>query len=256
MLNPNHKFYRWGPIDACPLFMYFCIEPAFAPLKQLFGVTYSESLIYFMDGKVMWLLDEEQLKTESTKFVESVILNEKKCTEYLEEWKNRTLKLQDIFNTLDSTDLSSIDKAKLLEVFKEFAERYYAWFTVTISHELVTASLEQRISTRLKTYFGSNQIEQFQEAFSIVTAPDLLTFYRKEQLDLMYIAKLPISEQEQALEIHQKAYFWMYNSYAQAKVLDIKYFKDELESLIKNDFQKELHETETYEQTIQTQKKN
>src|SRR3989338_9476650 len=97
MLNPQHKLYRWGPISACPLFMYYAIETAFDPLKKLFGITYTESLIIFKDKKVTWLLDDKELGKQSQQFVNKVILNNNKSKKYFSLWDKRTEKILKLF---------------------------------------------------------------------------------------------------------------------------------------------------------------
>src|SRR2546426_347393 len=118
MLNPKHKLYRWGPISACPLFMYFAIKPAFAPLKKLFGLTYTESVIIFLDGKVTWLLDNKALGKESKKFVSAVILNHSKNKKYYNLWEKRTQSLLAYFNQIDTYDLSSLTNKELVSIYK------------------------------------------------------------------------------------------------------------------------------------------
>ena len=255
MLNPKHKLYKWGPISACPLFMYFAIETAFAPLKKLFGITYTESLIIFKDEKVTWFLDDKALNQQSIVFVKNVLLNKQKNKKYFSLWNNRTIELTKLFNKLDRLNLSSLSNKVLVAEYKEFSQAYYDWFIITISIELGSSSLEPLLGSRLKKYFSPTQEKEYQQAFSVVTAPLSLTFYRQEQRDLLKILSLPKKRWEDSLKSHQEKYFWIFNSYAEGKVLPINYFRQELEKFTKENYEKILHEIENYVENIKIQKK-
>src|SRR3990172_6858027 len=110
MLDSNRKLYRWGPISACPLFMYFTIETAFAPLKKLFGITYTESLIIFKDKKVTWFLDDRQLGKQSQHFVNKVILDSSKSKKYFGFWDQRTKEMFGLFSHLEKQSFSLLPK--------------------------------------------------------------------------------------------------------------------------------------------------
>ncbi|OGG02264.1 hypothetical protein A2W14_00865 [Candidatus Gottesmanbacteria bacterium RBG_16_37_8] len=254
MLNPQNKLYRWGPISACPLFMYFAIETAFAPLKKLFGITYTESLIIFKDNKVTWLLDDKDLGKQSQKFVDNVILNKIKSKKYFNLWNYRTKKLNGILNHLDKIKLKSLTNINLINELKKFSRFYNDWFIVTISLELAASSLEPLLGNKLRKYYKDTEEKIYQKAFSILTAPNTLTFYRREQKDLLKILTLPKSSRNKALDKHQKKYYWILNSYAEGKILSKKYFLDELNKIVEENYRKLLSEIDEYPNKISLEK--
>ncbi len=256
MLDPGHKLYRWGPISACPFFMYYAIEAAFAPLKKLFGITYTESLIIFKDNKVTWLLDDTELGRQSKKFVDDVILNDAKSKKYFSLWNKRTEKLTKSFDKLNNLRFTTISDNVLVSTFKKFSKVYYNWFIVTISIELVASNLEPRLGERVKKCFSDSDKAGFQKAFSTLTAPLTLTFYRQEQKDLLTILTLPEEKREKALSFHQKKYYWILNSYAEAKILDREYFKKELGKYKKGQYIKILDEINRYPSYIRKEKRS
>lgn len=255
MLDPRHKLYRWGPISACPLFMYFAIETAFAPLKKFFGITYTESLIIFKDNKVTWLLDDKELGKQSEKFVNDVILNDTKSKKYFSLWNTRTKELSKSFVELSSLRFTTVADKVLVSGFEEFSRIYYNWFIITISIELVASNLEPLLGAQIKQYFNDSNKVGFQKAFSTLTAPLALTFYRQEQKDLLTILTLPKEKRDQALTSHQKKYYWILNSYAQAKELDRDYFKNELKKYEKDHYKKILDEIKKYPAFIRKNKR-
>ena len=134
--------------------MYFAIKPAFAPLKKLFGITYTESVIIFDDGKVTWLLDDKELGKESKEFVDAVILNPQKNKQYYSLWEQRTKQLLSLFDRLDKQRLHDLSDKQLITVYKQFSVSYFDWFIITISLELAASSLEPLLGVRLKKYFA------------------------------------------------------------------------------------------------------
>lgn len=250
MLDPNRKLYRWGPISACPFFLHYAIEPAFAPLKNLFGITYSESLIIFKQGKVEWFLDDKDLARESKKFSHTVIMHPEVGKKFNRLWDEKTNKLITQFSALDVTNFSTISDKKLIQLFQQFSKTYYDWFTVTISLELASSSIEPLLGEHLKMYFPKNKEVQYQKAFSVLTAPQELTFYRREQRDILHILQLPKTKRAQALQLHQKKYYWILNSYAQGKPLLVSYFQKELGKFSNTDWQATLKEIDAYSSKI------
>lgn len=252
MLNPERSLYKWGPIRALPLFLYYSIESAFKPLNKLFGITYSESFIYFKDGKATWVLDEKNLLDQSDKFVKKNILPKNKFKNYISIWNKRTYSLLQEVNKFQ-INLSSLSTKRLENEFKKFSKLYYDWFAVTISHELITASLEARLKEELKMYICNQN--DLNEAFGVLTAPYNISFYRREQKDLIEIL-IRKQNKKKALEKHQEKYFWIYNSYARAKIVGVDYFKSEVEKLKEINYKKELKEINNYSKNIFGKKKN
>lgn len=252
MLDPKNKLYRWGPISGCPLFMYFTIEPAFAPLKDVLGICYPESVIIFHEKKVLWVLDENETLKHSKKFAARNVLNNGP-QHYFRLWKDRTNKLHESFRKLEKLDFSKLSYVNLANFYRDFAKIYYDWWTVTISLELVTITLEPLLGEKLKGYFKNKQSD-FTRAFSILTSPLVLTFYRKQQKDLLNVLTSPRGKQEQALKLHQKNFYWIYNSYLEGKVLDLNFFKSELEKLKETNYKKTLKEIEEYPVFIKSEK--
>ena len=246
MLNPQHKLYRWGPIGACPLFMYFTIETAFAPLKKLFGISYTQSLIIFKDKKVTWFLDDKELSKQSKQFVEQVILQPKNSNKYFNLWDLRSEKLTKLFSRLDRIDFTSLTDKLLSAEYKKFTKTYNDWFIITISIELAASYLEPLLGERLRKYFPEQDQTEYQKAFSTLSAPGKFTFYRQEQRDLLRILTLPKQKQEKALQKHQEKYYWILNSYSEGKVLSVDYFKAELKKQAAGNFRKVLNEIESY----------
>lgn len=254
MLNPKRKLFRWGPISGCPFFMHFTVFTSFAPMKKLFGICYPETYVIYEDKKVTWLLDEEDFVKHSRQFVESIILSPEDQTNYFKFWEQKTKSLTDAVAKLTNQDFSSLSDKELAHSFQKLSIAYSNWWAVTMTVELVTTSVEPMLGEKLKVYYPQEHPKEYNEAFSILTAPRILTFYRQEQKDLLGILASSKGEKDKKLKEHQKKYYWIYNSYLLTKVLDVNYFKKELGKLEKSDWKNILREIENYTLTIDRNK--
>ena len=246
MLDPKRKLFRWGPISAYQLFMDFTVSTSFAPMKQLLGICYPETIIIYADHKVTWLSDEGELVRQSEVFLKRHILKSQKRQDYLKLWRQRTSNLRSLFVEIDKTNLRELGFRQLHQHFKKFATVYADWWTLTMSVELVTTAAEPLLGEKLKRYYPNEKPHRYNQAFATLTSPLTLTFYRQEQLDLLHILNLSKDQQRAALAVHQKRFYWIYNSYLEAKVLPVTYFQEELEKLAGADHQALQNEIETY----------
>ena len=254
MLDPQRPLFRWGPISACPLFMHYTIERSFFGLEELLGYGYPESIILFKEKKVTWLLDEEFFSEAGASFTARNIFNDTNKQHYFSLWTMRTERLLEVLSTLDKTDLSTLSAKELDEFFVLFSAVYYEWWELAISIELVTTFLEPYLGKNLKQCTELVDERDFSKAFAVLTAPRLLTFYRREQRDLLNIQALPTNEQDEALKTHQQQYHWIYNSYLEANELSVDYFREQLAEMNYEDATRILQEIDTYERSIADEK--
>jgi phosphohistidine swiveling domain-containing protein len=234
--------------------MYFTIEPSFAPLKDLLGTCYPPSTILFWENKVLWLLDNQEFLEYSKKFTTTVIFNKVNRRRYFSIWTERTEKLIDMFRQLDTANISGLSRDALTKLYRKFSKAYYDWWTITMSLELATLTLEPMLGEQLKKLYSQQNDKEYTHDFSVLTSPLVLTFYRQEQKDLLTTLTLPKSKQEEELKKHQQQYYWIYNSYLEGKTLDINYFKTELNKAKQSDYQKTLTEINEYPRAIKQEK--
>jgi len=234
--------------------MSFTIGAAFTPLKKLLGVCYPESVIIFKDKKVTWLMDAEDFSKSSQDFVQRNIFNNKRKKMYSSEWNRKTSLLQGEFNLLNEINFTSLTQEDLNQKFEHFSEIYFLWWTLTISVELITTSIEPLLGKGLKDYYKDEQVKEFNKDFAILTSPLALTFYRQEQKDLLEILALPNKKWGSALKAHQQNYFWMYNSYLKAKKLNVNYFRKEAEKFAKTKWKPLFEEINNYSENTKFQK--
>ncbi len=255
MLDPDKKLFRWGPISACPLFMDYTVQIACTSMGKSVGMSYPETVAIFKDGKVTWLMDNEVFFDQSVKFANNVTLDSKNFAKYLKQWRAKRKKLYTELDKLATFNFNTCSDIDLVNAFNLFSSTYYDWYSTTLSLELASVALEPMLGTALKKYLDEEeQRNEFQEAFAVLTSPLKLTFYRREEFDLLSILSLPNSKRDEALQKHQKEYFWMFNSYAKGKVIPVSYFREQLEGLETENPGKILTEIKKYTAEIQKKK--
>lgn len=234
MLDPKRDLFRWGPISACPLFMYYTIKPSFKPMKDLFGHCYPFSLVIFKNKKVTWLLDMEEFSKSSKEFVSSVIENDKSLSSYMTIWEEYTVELNNLLNTINQTKLEKLSKSELIKQFTQFSEVYYKWWTCTMSVELVTVTIEKNLSFELKKHYKDKDEREYNQDLAVLSSPIELTFYRQEQFDILQLLNTSGPIRKEGLQKHQEKYHWILNSYLEGKLLGVEYFEQELEKYEQN----------------------
>ncbi len=255
MLNPNRKLFRWGPIDACPLFMHYTIPSSFEKMYDIFGYCYSESIIIFENKKVLWILDNQDFMNNGIEFTKEHIINPDNKKLWMEKWNSVVKLLLGEFKKLEQVDIEKVDNQELYKLFDEFTEIYFKFWEIGMTVELVILALELWLGEKLKNKI--EDVRKYNEVFAKLTTEIDLTFYREEEKELLEISKLNEEEQETALKEHQKKYYWIYNSYLEAKVLGLAYFKHELEKMKKGkDIEKILNEMSTYTEKVIGEKKD
>jgi len=254
MLDPNRKLFRWGPIDGCPLFMYYTIESSFKKMHDIFGYCYPESVIIFENKKVLWILDNQDFLNNGIEFAKKHIININNKKLFQDKWNNNLNQLLKIFKKLDQIDLSKTDEKQLYKLFGEFSEVYFKFWEVGMTLELTVLAIETWLGEKLKQLIKDQK--EYNESFAKLTSPTDLTFYRQEEKELIEISKLNEEEQEVALKEHQKKYYWIYNSYLEAKNLGLSYFLHNLDKLKKENKGQMLNEINNYSNEIKKEKEN
>jgi len=254
MLDTNRKLFRWGPIDGCPLFMYYTIESSFKKMHEIFGYCYPESVILFENKKVLWILDNQDFLNSGIEFAKKHIMNVSNKILFQDKWNSNVNQLLNIFKRLDQTDLSEIDNKQLYKLFNEFSEIYFKFWEVGMTLELTILAVEIWLGENLKQIIKDQK--KYNEIFAKLTSPIDLTFYRQEEKELIEIYNLEKEQQEFALKDHQKKYYWIYNSYLEAKILGLGYFLHNLEKLKKENINQMLNSINNYPNEIKKEKKN
>lgn len=146
------------------------------------------------------------------------------------------------FQGLDSIDLSKKSLEELQGLLIQIDQAYANSISVSHMIEGWTLTTEQKIRDTI------NSITDDPHALVILTSPTFIPFQTKEQISmnsianyvrekgLQHVGKKELDSDEQILSMlkdHQSSFFWINNSYASAKDLQVEDFLAELNEILK-----------------------
>jgi phosphohistidine swiveling domain-containing protein len=250
MINPKKELFKWGPIDARPIYIHGFVE-AFELYPGFIDGTWPDTLGYFKEDKVVFVLDDDDLRNRGEKLFKKYVLDERKLKKHYDEWFKTTKKFKEFENKVNK-DLSNLSDIDLKKFFISFYGFYLDFWLKGFLPELSNWGGEQLLKRKISEFSRTNFIEIFEK----LSAPEQLSFFQKEELEFMRI-KLISNKKKQLEELkeHQKKYYWLRNSYGFTKVLDIDFFKNELKKISEKYAKKKINEINDYVDKIKQKKK-
>src|SRR3989338_178994 len=208
MIDTKKELFKWGPIDGMPIY----IDPfakSFAPFFAYSGIAWPELAGCLLSGKITFVADYASLREKGKELLEKYRKTSgKEHGKWLNAAKNLTPFIKKFGNKLDKTELVkaaySWDLAYTDFWIKGFLPELASWGAENILTELLKGN------------------ENFAEIFESIAAPEKLSFFQAEELELMKIAMM--KDKAEAVKEHQRKYFWMENSYGSTKVVKISNF--------------------------------
>lgn len=233
----NQESYVQG-FNAVPIFLNPSAWSGFVMKKPL-GIGYEKFLIIYKKeyGEMFYFVSDLR------KLWELIKAELKKNPDYLKNIKKKYdkdfLYYENIFEKIYSTELDKINDGEVLRLLKECVNAQI--YSVGMGH-LLEAVLEgeKEFKENLSQRFADKK--EFNKAYIILTTPSKPSFIAKEEEELHSISKLAADEQENELKLHLKKYFWIRNSYAGPKELDISFFRNRLKERVDENNKRKLIE--------------
>ncbi len=246
MLDSSKKLFRWGPIDSALLPLAYPMLASFDMMHELFGICWPESLIIYDHDKALWILENDAVGSTGQSFMEKVILPDRERQRFYKVWDERAEKLSGIEKEIEKADLEKMSDSELGGLVKRWNAAYLAFWAVGMTAELANYPLEARLKNLLKPYFEDER--DLNEAFATLSTPDEMSFYKKEESELIEVVLS--KDRDKALAAHASEYFWIYNNYLEAKVLGEDYFAGEIAHTTAEDAQAFLREMKDYKERV------
>lgn len=252
-INLKKELFRWGPIEVLPIYadywnmgmpvFYEDYDPGWVPF-----------LTYFKKDKGQIACEYEKLYGNGEKIFKKFILDDKNFALHYKRWQKL---LEDFnqfsryFNLKNMEILSDIQFKKAYLEWNKFYGREF--WNIGALPEAANWGGEAALARELRKKLGGE--EDFHYAFEKLSAPESLSFYQKEELDLLKIKLIKDRKKaEEMIKEHQKKYFWLLNSYRRTKTLTVKYFKKILEPYTARDADKKIKEIEEYKKYVSEEK--
>jgi phosphohistidine swiveling domain-containing protein len=222
MIDPNKEIFKWGPIDGRPIYMDPFVR-AFAAFPKFYEGTWPDTIGYFENDKGMFILDDKSLRDNGEELFKKYNLDENKIKEAYSKWLKLTEKIKE-FESKVNQGLSSLSNEDLKKIFCDFDKIHVDFWIHGYIPELGNYGGEQLLKRKILEFDKIN----FIEVFEVISAPEDISFFQKEELELM---QLKLDPDEKKLKQHQQKYYWLRNSYCFTKVLNLDFFRKELENI-------------------------
>lgn len=246
MIDSKKELFKWGPIDGRPIYIDAFVQ-AFVNYDKSTGVLWPDVCCYFKKDKVIVFIEYDALRNRGEKLFKKYILNDRKIKQAYSEWfevVKRLVRIEGLVN-------KEVDNDNLIRLFKKWHRTYLDFWLTGFLPEIANWGGEQLLKREILKFNKLNFIEIFEG----LSAPEDLSFFQKEEKELLRIKLIRNKgEQLKALKYHQKKYYWLRNNYGFTKNLDIEYFKKELDKLNIKDAKKKIKEIENYPKKVRERK--
>jgi len=246
MIDPKKELFRWGPIDGKPIYTDPFVQ-AFVHFPDYIGVPWPDVIGYFKNDKMLFIADYSDLRKNGRKLFLKYVLNESRCRKEYKEWAKTAQRLTG-FEKIANKGLSKIPSTKLTDLFVSWDFAVRDFWEKGFLPELANWGGEQLLKSKILEF---NKLS-FIEIFEAISAPETLSFFQKEELELLKIRLMKGRKEE--LKRHQRKYYWLRNNYAHTGVLGETYFKKELNKISAVQAERKIREIEAYAKKVRQKK--
>ncbi len=224
MINSNKQLWIWGPIDGRPIYIsYFMIAIA-RYLPRYYRYRWSEVLFYFIKDKMTFISENQNLRAAGERHFKSWILNDMGFKKVKADYQKTLNQLKDFQLKISEKFLSSLNDKDFTQAYSKWQDLYLKFWGVGLVPELANLGGEEILKEALSK--NINKQKEFISALEKLSAPENLSFYQEEELDLLKLKKYQgTKEFDKLMKNHSQKYFWIRNSYFEQKDLKPNYFK-------------------------------
>ncbi|MFA5049506.1 MAG: PEP-utilizing enzyme [Candidatus Micrarchaeia archaeon] len=242
MMDPKRELFKWGPIDARPVYLDYFIRN-FHSFNQKYPSGWPETLMFIKEDRCICVLDYLILKDNGEFFFKKYILNEKERDSAFIIWFDFAKQLENFANEVSDRRLSELNNEDLKELFFKFNWVYNQFWFYGFIPELSNWGGEKYLKEKIQKINN----EHFTIIYERLCAPLDISFFQKEELELLKIKLIENKEEfEKELETHQKKYYWLSNNYEDATILGVSFFRERLNRISIKDAEIKIIELEAF----------
>jgi len=253
MINPKKELFKWGPIDGRPIYVsYFMIANAvYVPRFYRYG--WPEIIFYFIKDKMTFISDYGDLRATGKKHFNTWLMNNTNLKKVRNDYKRAVHKLRHLQAKISNKFLSLLSDKLLTSTYDKWQKLYLNFWGVGLVPEIANFGGEQILKEKL--YKKIRNEKEFITAFEKLSAPEGLSFYQEEELELL---NLKIHENTKKfndiIKKHAQKYSWIRNSYFEQKELKEDYFKKRLSKIKQASFR--INEIKNFSKKTISEKKS
>lgn len=247
MINPKKELLKWGPIDGRPIYINYFVE-AFEKYPRFIDGTWPDTLGFFKDDKIIFVIEYPFLRKHGRHLFRKYVMNKRRLKQYYQLWIDANKKIKAFENKVDKR----IPTDKITKLFIEWNKVYVDFWMKGFLPELANYGEEQVLKNEILKFNKTS----FIEIFEALSAPEGLSFFQKEELELLKIKLIKNKKKQlEKLKEHQKRFYWLRNNYAFTKVLGVDYFRKELKRISLGKAKKKIEEINDYVKNVRQKKK-
>lgn len=251
-MKPDSDLFKWGPIDGRICYGAYWVE-AWPKSAEYHKIDFPELFYYFFDEKMVAVLDDYELKEVGKEFFNKYMVDKETCKQVYDTWWNTVNTLEELHKQITSEKLESLPA-------KQLAHLYENWYKLHLQfwiHGYVPEFSNWGGERILMNYLGDHHIENFTYLFERLSAPVKLSFYQEEEIDLLQLKAIKNKDKlKQKLIDHQKKYFWIQNSYFEAKITPVEYFADILGKISEKEAQEKINSIKKFIEDTKKEKED
>lgn len=233
-IDPQKDLFKWGPIDAYPL--YICFMEPIAISSKKYPPGWPDIMCLYKDEKVWFVCDYENLRNNGLVIFNQIIVNPKKTKRAFQSWMVFAKKVESFRSRVDK--ISTLPDEDLALFLEEWLDNYFQFWIEGLIPEVANWGGEKLLHQKLMKQYP----DQFPILFETLSAPENLSFYKGEELALLRLRSLQGSQLKSSLSRHQKNYSWIKNSYGHAEIVSVQYFEKELMQCYPSETKKKIKE--------------
>lgn len=242
-IDPTKELLRWGPVPGNFFYMSEFLEACFTRFAARFpGVGVPAALLLFNSGRFLYLHQLAPFHEACKKMFLDIMMVDDFRAQLVTEWHAVIRRQEAVQVKIASTNLSSLSDVELRQLWDEFFEVTIEFWIPTIAAEFGNYGSDQLLAAALAVSIKDKT--QLDQAMEVLTAPEALSFYQEEEIDL---------SEATDLSAHQQKYYWLKNSYAGSQVLPVEFFADRklaLPERVRVHQLKRIDEVKTKKQTL------
>lgn len=155
--------------------------------------------------------------------------NSRYILEKYKEFKKVSKKIEDIFNYIHKNDISSLSNENLFSLYSEL----YNLSKEQYEYSIITDSADTLTEKDYSMFLGKLKKNNLMKIVEKLSSSEYLSLVEREKLDLLNMAKYFLKYKKfdrkyaynnSKFKEHVDKYFWIQNSFLEAKYLDNKYF--------------------------------
>jgi len=206
---------KWGPIPGKYFYVCEFEDAVFKECVRKYKCeVWPKAVLIFNKERFVWLNDLLEIQSVGKRVFVKFMLPEKKRSNLRKDWMKKVKSLTSLEKKINKKVLKGLNNEEFNNLYDKFHKALVDFWAPTIPSELGNYGSDKFLEDKLKKIIKDKN--DLSSAMEILTAPETISFYQQEEIDLL---------ETDNLKKHQEKYFWIRNSYHGARIPSLSFFK-------------------------------